>query len=143
VGESTISGIAPGEITSSFTRRRYKMATPGRGVDPVSREVIVKIGLDSKANIIKADPEYFQISKSKNEEVRWVCDQDHEHPKDGPCFTVDFEKNDSPFYESQFSSDAPVSGLAKRNVMPGPKIYQYTVRIKGKPDLDPGGGVQQ
>jgi len=143
VGESTISGIAPGEITSSFTRRRYKMATPGPGLDPVSREVIVKIGLDSKANIIKADPEYFQISKSKNEEVRWVCDQDHEHPKDGPCFTVDFEKNDSPFYESQFSSDAPVSGLAKRNVLPVRKIYEYTVRIKGKPDLDPGGGVQQ
>jgi len=143
VGESTISGIAPGEITASFTRRKYKMATPGRRFDPVFRDVIVKIGLDSKTNIIKADPPYFQISKSKNEEVRWVCDQDHEHPKDGPCFTVDFEKNGSPFYESQFSSDAPVSGLAKRNVMPGPKIYDYTVRIKGKPDLDPGGGVQQ
>ena len=119
------------------------MATPGRGLNPVSRDVIVKIGLDSKTNIIKADPEYFQISKKKNEEVRWVCDQDHEHPKDGPCFTVDFEKNGSPFNEFQFSSDAPVSGLAKRNVMPGPKIYNYTVRIKGKPDLDPGGGVQQ
>ena len=119
------------------------MATPGPGLDPVSREVIVKIGLDSKANIIKADPEYFQISKSKNEEVRWVCDQDHEHPKDGPCFTVDFEKNDSPFYESQFSSDAPVSGLAKRNVLPGSKIYEYTVRMAGKDDLDPGGGVKE
>jgi len=27
--------------------------------------------------------------------------------------------------------------------LPGPKIYKYTVRIKGKPDLDPGGGVKE
>jgi hypothetical protein len=119
------------------------MATPGPGRDPVSREVIVKIGLDSSRANIKADPEYFQVSKSKNQEVKWVCAQEHEHPKGEPCFTVDFEKNGSPFYESQFSSDAPVSGLARRNVLPGPKIYNYTVRIPGKPDLDPGGGVQQ
>ena len=107
-----------------------------------TREVLVKIGLDSNGNI-EAVPDYFQVSKRRNEEVRWVCTQDHEHSKDGPCFTVDFEKNGSPFYESQFSSEAPVSGLAKRNVMPGPKIYNYTVRIAGKDDLDPGGGVKE
>jgi hypothetical protein len=55
---------------------------------------------------------------------------------------VDFETNGSPFYESQFSSDAPVSGLAKRSVLAGPKVYKYTVRVKGKDDLDPGGGVK-
>jgi len=112
------------------------------GTRPGFREVIVEIGLGIDGNI-EADPDYFEISKSKNEEVKWVCVQKHEHPKDGPCFTVDFEKNGSPFYESQFSSAAPFSGLAKRNVLPGPKIYNYTVRIPGKPDLDPGGGVQQ
>ena len=107
-----------------------------------SREVIVKIGLDGEGNI-QAVPDYFEVSKGRNEEVRWVCAQDHKHDRaDGPCFSVDFEKNDSPFYESQFSSDAPVSGLAKRNVLPGPKIYKYTVRIVGKADLDPGGGVK-
>ena len=129
------------------------MATPGLGkVSKVSknpsetrpgfREVIVEIGLDIDGKI-EADPYYFVVSKSKNEEVKWVCVQKHEHPKDGPCFTVDFEKNDSPFYESQFSSDAPFSGLAKRNVLPGSKIYEYTVRMAGKDDLDPGGGVKE
>ena len=106
-----------------------------------TREVLVKVGLDSKGNI-EAVPDYFEVSKRGNEEVRWVCAQNHEHHEEGPCFTVDFEKNGSPFYESQFSSDAPVSGLAKRNVLPGPKIYNYTVRI-GDKALDPGGGVQK
>jgi hypothetical protein len=110
-------------------------------LSPVSREVIVKIGLNSQGDIAVV-PTYFLVSKIGNEEVRWVCVQDHAHDRDGPCFTVDFEKNGSPFYESQFSSDAPVSGLAKRNVLPGPKIYNYTVRI-GDKALDPGGGVQK
>lgn len=105
------------------------------------RDVIVKIWLGSTGDI-KVDPEYFQISKCRNEEVKWVCVQNHEHATDGPCFTVDFEKNGSPFYETQFSSDAPVSGLAMRSVLPGPKIYNYTVRI-GDKTLDPGGGVQK
>jgi hypothetical protein len=125
------------------------MATPGLGKlskNPSGpggefRDVIVEIGLDSTDNI-QVNPDYFQISKSRNEEVRWVCIQEHEHATDGPCFTVDFEKNGSPFYESQFSSDAPVSGLAMRSVLPGPKIYNYTVRI-GNKTLDPGGGVQK
>jgi hypothetical protein len=113
------------------------MATPARG--PSSREVIVTIGL--KADKITVDEDYFKVSKSLNEEVKWVCAQDHKHGEDGPCFTVDFEKNGSPFYESQFSSDAPFSGLARRNVLAGPKIYKYTVRV-GKKTLDPGGGVK-
>jgi hypothetical protein len=107
-----------------------------------TREVLVKVGLDSKGNI-EAVPNYFEVSKRGNEEVRWVCAQNHEHVEEGPCFTVDFEKNGSPFYESQFSSDAPISGPARRDVLPGPKIYQYTVRIAGKADLDPGGGVKE
>jgi hypothetical protein len=126
------------------------MATPGLGkvnknpsvTRPGFREVIVEIGLDTNGKI-DADPDYFVISKSKSEEVKWVCVQKHEHPKDGPCFTVEFKKNDSPFYESQFSSDTPFSGLAKRNVLPGSKIYEYTVRMAGKDDLDPGGGVKE
>jgi hypothetical protein len=120
------------------------MSTPVLGQvsrEEVSREVIVNVGLDSKESI-EVFPPYFQVSKSKNEEVRWVCAQKHDHTKDRPCFTVDFEKNGSPFYESQFSSDAPVSGLAKRSVLPGPKIYNYTVRV-GDKTLDPGGGVKE
>jgi hypothetical protein len=108
---------------------------------PETREVIIEIGFDNQGNM-RADPDYFQISKGRNEEVRWVCAQNHKHNEDGPCFTVDFEKNGSPFYESQFSSEAPVSGLARRNVLPGPKIYEYTVRI-GDKTMDPGGGVKE
>jgi hypothetical protein len=113
------------------------MATPALG--PSSREVIVKIGL--AGDEIALDKDYFEVSKSLNEEVKWVCAQDHKHGECGPCFTVDFEKNGSPFYESQFSSDAPFSGLARRSVLPGPKIYKYTVRV-GNKTLDPGGGVK-
>jgi hypothetical protein len=115
------------------------MATPALGQS--SREVVVSIGLDKDGNI-RALPEYFMVSKGRNEEVRWVCASDHDHKQDGPCFTVDFEENGSPFYESQFSSDAPVSGLARRDVLPGPKVYKYTVRV-GDKTLDPGGGVRQ
>jgi hypothetical protein len=107
---------------------------------PGNRDVVVHIGLNDKGEI-EAVPEYFQVSKNGNEEVRWVCAQRHEHPQDRPCFTVEFEKNGSPFYESQFSSDAPVSGLVRRSVLAGPKIYNYTVRVDGK-SLDPGGGVR-
>lgn len=115
------------------------MASATRGLG--NREVVVTIGLDAQQNIAVA-PEYFKISKSRNEEVRWVCALNHEHEKEGPCFTVDFDKNGSPFYETQFSSDAPVSGLPRRGVLPGPKIYEYTVRV-GNKAVDPGGGVQQ
>lgn len=106
-----------------------------------SRDVVVSIGLDDQQNIT-VDPEYFKISKGNNEEVRWVCAMKHDHIESRPCFTVDFDKNGSPFYETQFSSDAPVSGLARRDVLPGPRIYEYTVRV-GDKEVDPGGGVQQ
>jgi hypothetical protein len=45
-------------------------------------------------------------------------------------FTVDFGDK-SPFYESQFSKDDPVSGLVQRRVLCDPgKKYKYTVRTK-------------
>jgi len=61
-------------------------------------------------SIAKATSRQFRITfkLSKRRETKkcgWVCGQDHEPPKDGPCFTVDFEKTESPFYESTFSSD--------------------------------------
>jgi hypothetical protein len=107
---------------------------------PQLREVSVEIGLDAKGNLV-ASPEYFYVSKSGNQEVRWVCAIAHEHNLDGPCFTVDFEKNGSPFYEIQFSSDASYSGLVRREVLPGPKVYEYTIR-SGNKSTDPGGGVK-
>src|SRR5260370_1633684 len=90
-----------------------------------TREVLVNVGLDTQGNI-QAIPNYFEVSKQKNEEVRWGCAQDHKHDGPEPCFTVDFEKNGSPFYETQFSSNSPVSTPPRPNVLPVPQIYQYT-----------------
>jgi hypothetical protein len=108
---------------------------------PDTREVIVEVRLNASGDP-EVSEEYFYVSKSKNEEVRWVCAQEHDCSKNRPCFSVEFKNNDSPFYEYQFSSDAPVSGLVRRNVLPSNQIYKYTVRI-GEKSSDPGGGVKQ
>ncbi len=108
---------------------------------PSSREVIVTIHVEP-GGVIKVTPETFWVSKKENEEVRWVC-KDANDPH--PFFTVDFEKNGSPFYETQFSSEFPFSGLVRREALPGPKIYKYTVRVHEKNldrTLDPGGGIK-
>lgn len=115
------------------------MSTPAFG--PGRREVVVEIRFDDRGEIM-TEPLNFFVSKGGNEEVKWVCAQAHKHSEAGPCFTVDFESNGSPFYESQFSSDAPFSGLVRREVLPGPKLYKYTVR-SGDKTSDPGGGVQK
>jgi hypothetical protein len=55
-------------------------------------------------------------------------------------FTVDFG-DESPFYESQFSKDYPVSGLVQRRILGDPeknyKYYKYTVRTANDRE-DPG-----
>jgi hypothetical protein len=121
------------------------MAAPGTAPDTGTssgfREVVIEVGL-SAIGEIEVSLDYFNVSKSGNEEVRWKCVQKHEHPKVRPCFSVEFENNDSPFYEYQFSSDAPVSGLVRRSVLPSDQVYKYIVRI-GDKSLDPGGGVRQ
>jgi hypothetical protein len=111
------------------------------GRDPESREVVVKVWVNSEGKV-EVDPDYFSVSKKENQEVRWECVQGHGHSGDGPCFSVEFKNNDSPFYEFQFTSDAPVSGLVRRNVLASDRVYKYTVRI-GKEFKDPGGGVRQ
>jgi hypothetical protein len=106
----------------------------------VRREKRVEISI--AAEKVVANPPKFEVSKGQDEEVVWVCVAEHDHrPNDEPCFTIDFETNGSPFYETQFSSDSPVSGLVRRNVLPGPKVYKYTVRF-GNLTEDPGGGVK-
>ncbi len=84
------------------------------------------------------DPEYFKISKGQHEQVHWVSDP-------AVYFNVEF-KGDSPFYESQFSTDSPYSGLVRRSVLGDPgKQYEYRVRIKTRngevKEFDPGGVV--
>jgi hypothetical protein len=116
------------------------MAIPERAVERGLH--IINISLDERG-AIAVDVPYFQVSKGAFEQVVWVCDVKHDHmnPKAGPCFTVDFEENGSPFYETQFSSDSPYSGLVRRDVLAGPKLYKYIVRV-GDKSLDPYGGVK-
>jgi hypothetical protein len=78
----------------------------------------------------------FKISKSRNEQVKWVG------PKDVP-FTVEF-KGESPFYESQFSNDYPYSGSIRRVLLGNPKKkYHYCVQVGDKDPVDPSGVVDR
>jgi hypothetical protein len=107
------------------------MATPG----PATRKTVV-IHVDSKGGVESVDPQTFEVYKSNQEEVIWQTDS-----KQPVYFTVDFG-DQSPFYESQFSSDYPVSGLVRRDVLGDPqKEYKYTVRAGGE-TLDPVGIVR-
>jgi len=99
--------------------------------DPV---LPVSITID-KGGEIRVSPDPFLLHKLRDQVVTWECT-----PK--RHFTVEFEK-DSPFYESQFSSDQPCSGLARRSLVTDrERIYKYTVRI-GDKVLDPGGAVDK
>lgn len=94
----------------------------------------VIIHVNNKGEVQHAEPEYFEISKSNQEEIVWQV-------SDGKTyFTVEFEQ-ESPFYESQFNTEFPASGLVRRNVLPDlAKRYKYTVRAGGAV-LDPGGVI--
>jgi hypothetical protein len=101
---------------------------------PGCRDVPVTIRIE-KDGAITVSPDPFFVSKGKNQEVAWICSDRKAY------FTVDFDKNGSPFYEQQFSSSQPCSGLVRRAVLPDPhKTYSYTVRVRGK-TLDPDGGI--
>jgi hypothetical protein len=100
------------------------------------REKTVEISVQNgEINVtFNGEPRPFWLSKGEDEEVRWVSSDDLD-------FLVDFE-DDSPFYESQFNQDSPVSGLVRRNILPNDqRLYKYTVWV-GNLQLDPGGGVK-
>jgi hypothetical protein len=97
------------------------------------REVIVRIRVENGR--IRVEPETFHIHKHLDQEVKWICDE-----ADGE-FLVEFKE--TPFYEFQYSKDAPVSGLAKRAILADKhKVYKYTVRV-GDLVLDPGGVIKK
>ena len=80
-------------------------------------------------------PDVFTISKQRNQMVRW------EAAEPGTYFTVEF-KDQSPFYESQFSADFPYSGIIRRDVLGDrQRQYKYTVRINGN-EVDPRGVIE-
>jgi hypothetical protein len=94
------------------------------------------IHVDAKGAVQSVDPKTFEISKGNQEEVIWQIDN---NPPG--YFNVEFT-GESPFSESQFSSDYPVSGLVRRSVLGDPlKQYEYTVSAGGK-TIDPIGIVK-
>ena len=102
---------------------------------PAHRKTVT-IQVDAKGAIKSTEPEYFEISKSNQEEVIWRVTDPNVY------FTVEFA-GESPFYESQFSSDYPISGLVRRSVLGDPlKKYKYTVRTKNS-EVDPGGVIMR
>lgn len=111
--------------------KEKKMATPSL----VHYAKFTIVTIDPRREQI-ADPEPFRISKSSNEQVQWVAVDPEVY------FTVEFE-GESPFYESQFSTEAPYSGLVRRDVLGDPnKVYKYTIRTAGRTE-DPGGVIDR
>lgn len=107
-------------------------AAPAPGECPRQRVIISVV--DGQ---IRVEPEPFAISKNNQEEVIWqASDPDLE-------FTVEFEKGDSPFHDSQFNKYFNVSGLVRRSVLADPqRTYKYTVRVEGvRNPLDPTGVI--
>jgi hypothetical protein len=114
-------------------------ASQANALEAPREQVVVLIGLDQDGEIV-VHPKKFWVHKSENDEVEWFCFRKHDHnDPDDACFTVNFNKNGSPFSTSTFTSDHPRSGLPV--VGPSPREYGYTVTV-GLKTLDPGGGVK-
>ncbi len=109
------------------------MATPSLG--PIKEPKCKKVTITLVNGEIKCSPDPFDVSKSLRED-RLIFWQRQPH---GP-FSVDFNNNGTPFYESHFDQDNPCSGLVRRDVPDGSTIYKYTVTVDGH-SLDPGGRV--
>lgn len=102
---------------------------------PKPREVQVYILVNGLTGDISVVPEQFRVSKKNLQEVRWVCLPEKD-------FSVDFNKNGSPFCETHFDQDNPCSGLPDRKVQPlgDQRQYEYSVTVGGR-TLDPQGVV--
>jgi hypothetical protein len=107
------------------------MASPIKGLEASEQVIEITFGANGKPT---ATPD-FDISKCKNQMVRWVCNIP------SASFTVDFGDK-SPFYESHFNNANPLSGLVNRElrVPAGGKTFQYTVTLNGAAS-DPQGQV--
>lgn len=118
------------------TGRKREETDPYTAPDtPKPKEVQVYILVDAATCEISVVPDKFRVSKKNLQEVRWICIPEQN-------FSVDFNKNGSPFYETHFDQDNPCSGLANRKVqaLGDQKAYDYLVTV-GNCTLDPQGVV--
>ena len=93
--------------------------------DPVTRQ-------------IEVFTEQFWVSRAENQQVMWVCKQNHTHGSD--CFRAHFDDG-SPFTQTEFTEDLQLSGEHDSNAQLN-KLYKYTVEVRGFAPLDPLGGVK-
>lgn len=112
------------------------MARKSRGTIKVPKSEIVTLGLDKNGDLT-CKPKMFRVSKNGKKHDRmlivWRCTTHAD-------FSVDFNKNGTPFHESHFDQDDYCSGLVRRRVQSSGKTYEYSVTIAGK-SFDPGGRV--
>ena len=102
---------------------------------PSQTEDRIEVVISVQDGKISVQPPVFCVQKHLDQEVKWTCTEG-----DGE-FLVEFDE--TPFYESQFSKDAPVSGLARRAILADvSKVYKYTVLV-GDLVLDPGGVIKK
>lgn len=121
------------------------MATTGAALEePVTGNVVkIRININSSGEVESVEPNSFQISKSRHQQILWQVSDPTAR------FNVSFDE-DSPFEYTQFSDVEPYSGLVRREVLGDPKkYYSYRVTVtpanyeanKGSQAFDPGGVV--
>jgi hypothetical protein len=113
------------------------MATPQTVTPKKGPRVVISVYADPETGEIYVDREPFYVHIKKQEEVQWICMQNHGTHGRG-CFKVEFEE--SPFPNKEFhhgeDSDLPI-------VPPSPtKLYKYTITVPDVGTLDPKGGVK-
>jgi hypothetical protein len=121
------------------------VATTGAALEePATGNVVsITININAKGEVESVEPNSFQISKSRHQQILWRVSDPAAH------FNVSFDE-DSPFEYTQFSDVEPYSGLVRREVLGDPnKYYSYRVTVtpanyegkKGSQAFDPGGVV--
>jgi hypothetical protein len=121
------------------------MATTGSALEEhgTGNLVTITIIVDAKGEVESVEPNSFQISKSRHQQILWRVSDPTAR------FNVSFDE-ESPFEYTQFSDVEPYSGLVRREVLGDPKkYYSYRVTVtpanyqgkKGAQAFDPGGVV--
>jgi hypothetical protein len=94
------------------------------------KQVEVGINVDKSTNTITVKPDPCSLNSDAQEEVMWVCKQDHDHNhKTNTCFMVHFIGT-SPFAKAAFTGPEAHSGCAV--ISPNKQsLYVYTVWVPG------------
>jgi hypothetical protein len=100
-------------------------------------------------NSLAVTRETFWVSRADTgdgDQAEWTCLRKPPHVHTLNCFTINFNKNGTPFDPPNpivcTSPGHAVSAGIQATVFKGSTIYQYQIVVPGKNPLDPGGGVK-